>query len=155
MKATRAYTPLLFLLVTLLAGCARHRWLEVRSGSYSEIRGSGDIARDAARELDGLQVDPEEAVITLRFDDGSELTLPFVAWDRADWPMACPTNLFHHYLEVLDLGEETLEIGPMMVKHPILMRNCPAEPEELVLQEASNFGDGSSRLSEPFLIFAR
>jgi hypothetical protein len=138
----------------VLVGCAPHRWLEVRTGTYTRIRGSDKISQAPARKLQGLAVDGETNRITLTFADGYQLTLPYETRSRVEWPAGCPTNHFSHYMEVLDLDADMVRIGALSLRNPILVRNCPAEPDELVLRQYGAVGGAGSAADGSCLIFS-
>ena len=154
MMPTRWF-PLLILALALTAGCERHRWLEIRPGAYTQIRGADNVSRGAARGLQSLTIDRRASTVILNLADGSLTALPFVARDRADWPSGCPTNLFHHYMEVLDLDADVVSIGDLKLHNPILVSDCPTEPEKLVLREEGQIGVAGSAINETCLIFTR
>lgn len=142
-------------LVGVVSGCERQRWRAAEPGRYTQIRGSDDVSNDAARELHSLTVYRRTNDLLLIFADGSEQVVSFTTRQREAWPAGCPTNLVQHRMEVLDLTIDTITIGDWSVDHPILVRNCPGEPEELVLCEEAPVGGGGSAVRESCLFFAR
>lgn len=153
MKRTACLLSLLLLLA--LPGCIRHSWVEVESGQYSQVQASDLSSRLAAREIQSLYVDRDKATATITLADGSELVLAFTARERTEWPAGCPTNINHTYMEVLDIQEESLTFAAMTLANPVLVRNCPREPMQLVLREDGEIGGGGSARSEGCVIFER
>ena len=155
MKRLTLGVALTLMLVLLLAGCVRHRWLEVEPGGYAMVRGTDEASRAAARQVRSLHVDREAATATLTLDDGSQVTLAFVDRERSEWPEGCPTNIIQHHLEVLDVEKSELSIGPMTFQEPVLVRNCPRDPREIVLREDGPIGGGGTARSASCLVFGQ
>lgn len=145
----------ILILVLILSGCVRDRWLEVESGEYTQVRGTDEASRAVARQVRSLHVDREASTATLALDDGSQVTLDFVARERSEWPEGCPTNLIQHHLEVLDVEESNLSIASMTFQEPVLVRNCPGDPPEIVLRENGPIGGSGSARSDSCLVFAQ
>lgn len=154
MKRIALETALAFVLATLLLGCVQQRWLAVEPGAYTQVRGTDDISRAAAQEIRNLSVDREAATAILALEDGSQITLTFVARARAAWPEGCPTNILLHRMEVLDVAQSNLTIAGLTLHDPVLMRNCPRAPLEIRLCDDGQIGDGGARRGS-CLVFAR
>lgn len=142
-------------LAMMLSGCERQRWLEAEPGTYVAIRGSDNASTDAARELHSLTVNRRTNDLLLVFENGSEQVVPFATRERETWPAGCPTSLVQHRMEVLDLEIDTIYIGEWRAEHPILVRNCPTEPEELVLREEGSVGGGGNAITRSCLVFSQ
>jgi hypothetical protein len=81
-------------------------------------------------------VDRKHHVVWLTFDDGTVDVVPFVARPRDAWPSGCPTNVNATRMEVLNLEAETLALTSVVIERPILVRDCPPDPQELVLRDS-------------------
>jgi len=120
-----AFVVSAFLAACTLAGCSTTRWIGVEPGEYVVSRGQGEIHGAAARAIQKMEIDRDERVAVFTLVDGSEIVASFVPRDRAEWPAGCPTNIYMHRMEVLDIEEDTLTIEPVTLSHPILVRDCP------------------------------
>lgn len=154
MKRLLGAAPAL-ILALLLAGCVRHRWLEVEPGEYTQIRGADEASRAAARHIRSLSVDRDAETATIVLDDGSTILLNLAPRERPEWPEGCPTNTLMHHMEVLDVEESSLSIGSITFQEPILVRNCPREPQELVLREEGPIAGAGSAYADSSLVFGR
>lgn len=146
---------LVLLLALLLAGCARQRWLKVESGEYTRVLGTDEASRAAARHIRSLRVDHEAATATITLDDGSQILLALVARARSEWPAGCPTNFVNYQLEVLDVEASNLTIASMTFQEPVLVRNCPGDPREIVLREDGPTGGSGSAQRDSSLVFGQ
>jgi hypothetical protein len=133
-----------FLAWCTLAGCSTTRWMGVEPGEYVVGRGQGEAHEAAARVIQKMQIDRDERVAVFTLVDGSEIVASFVPRDRADWPPGCPTNIYTHRMEVLDIEEDTLTIESVAFSHPILVRSCPPDPVFVVLREDGKPGSAIS-----------
>lgn len=125
-----------------MAACASTRWLAVEPGRYVVGLCRGEFNVQAARAIMELEIDRDRRVATFKLADGSEMMTPFTPRDRADWPEGCPTNIITHRMEVLDIEEEALTIGPTTFIEPILMRGCPSDPPHVVIADEEHLGNG-------------
>lgn len=146
---------LALIFAALLAGCVGQPRLEVESGDYTQVQGTDEVTRSAARAIRSLRIDRAASIALLTLDDGSHITLALAERDRAEWPEGCPTNIYSHYMEVLDIEEPELAIASMRLRDPVLVRDCPDEPEEVVLRADGEIGGGGGARSESCLIFSR
>jgi len=130
---------LVFIVGAMLSGCGLDSWLPLEPGMYESA--SGPMTTGAIETLD---VDRENQLATFRLVDGSRIVVSFSARDRADWPSGCPANIGSSTMEVLDIAEDTLVIAGLRFDDPILVRDCPAEPEQIALRENGLVGGGGS-----------
>jgi len=154
MKTTISLVMVMLLLVCVLSGC--DRLAEVTSGSYTPLPVSiGQIEamtrepdrptrRITASGIEAIFIDRDHQMAWIMFDDASLLLVPFVAWPQETWPKGCPTNISSTRMEVLDLATEELELASVTVERPILVRDCPPDPVELVLRSDGEFGGGTA-----------
>jgi hypothetical protein len=135
----RGALPLVLILGAMLSGCGLDSWLTLEPGMY------GPTTRAMTTgAIETLEVDRENQLATFRLVDGSRIVVSFSARDRADWPSGCPANIGSSTMEVLDIAEETLVIAGLRFDDPILVRDCPAEPEQIALRENGLVGGGGS-----------
>jgi hypothetical protein len=126
-----------------VTGCALDRWAGVEPGTYTVVRSAGRASETAAREIRKLEIDREAETATFTLVDGSQVAVSFTPRDRSDWPAGCPSNVNNTRMEVLDLGRDTLTIGPLTFTDPLLVRDCPPEPVHVVLREGAGEIGGS------------
>jgi hypothetical protein len=145
MKAWKRSVVWLLLMGWMLSGC--DRWVEVGSGLYApRVRfPPADASETAAQRpeiadsgIDAVLVDREHQVAWIAFDDGSLDVVPFAARPREAWPSGCPTNVNATRMEVLNLEAETLALASVVIERPILVRDCPPDPQELVLRDGGD-----------------
>ena len=51
-------------------------------------------------------------------------------------------------MEVLDLEINELTIGDVVIRNPILVRNCPDDPRRLILREYGQVGGAGTACSQ-------
>jgi hypothetical protein len=132
----------LIILLALLAGCGVDRHVKVTAGEYIRIRDAG--TPDYASAIETVRIDRENQIAWFVLTDGSQLIVPFTPRARAAWPAGCPTNVSSTRMEVLNLEVETLTIASTSFENPVLVRNCPPEPEEVVLRNDGEIGGGGT-----------
>jgi hypothetical protein len=123
----------------VLSGCSLDRQVLLESSSYIPAPNTG-----AAGSIKILEVDRRDQQATLYFDDGARVIVSIHPRDRSDWPSGCPTNISSTYMEVLDIVGGPLTAGELTFEDPILVRDCPAEPEQIALREDGVVGDGGA-----------
>ena len=130
----------LAILVALLPGCYFDRWVEVRDGYYVPIDTESSHPSPAVYLIRNMHVDRENNNLELTLEDGSSVKQSFAARQKQSWPSACPASLGSTRMEVLDLEENKLVIGDITINNPILVRNCPDDPERVILREDGQIG---------------
>jgi hypothetical protein len=151
--ARRAYfVCLLIALSLLLSGCVLDRRVLLQSGSYIPLENMGTVG-----PVSLLVVDRDGQQVVFYLADGSSTEVSFVARDQANWPSGCPTNINSTYMEVLDVAEGLLPLGELAFEDPILVRDCPAEPERIALRENGSVGGGGGACvgADSCLLFER
>jgi formylglycine-generating enzyme required for sulfatase activity len=136
------------------------RWAEVPAGLYTPLPASLEQIEMMTLEPDhptqwvtasgiaAVFVDRDHQVVWVMFDDGYQrhsanlLLVPFVPRPRAAWPSGCPSNLGSTHMEVLALTTEELPLASTTVQRPVLVRDCPPDPMELVLRDDGAIGGG-------------
>jgi hypothetical protein len=149
---SRVAIVLVFILGAILSGCGFDKWLPLEAGMYGpDSRAKTSVA------IETLEVDLENQLATFRLADGSQSAVSFSPRDRTDWSSGCPANIGSSVMEVLDIDAETLVIAGLRFDDPILVRECPPEPERIALRENGPVGGGGSACanSSNCLHFAR
>ena len=123
-----------------LVGCSMDRWEGVNTGKYVVAPGGGFVNQVGQQIIQIVEVDKQNDQVSFYFVDGSEIAAAFVPRDKADWPAGCPTNIHMTHMEVLDLEADTLTIGSNTFREPILIRDCPRNPERIVLRSDGEMG---------------
>jgi hypothetical protein len=134
-------------LAVLLAGCSLDKWVDVPPGEYTVLSGSGETSRNDEQSLEALQINRDEAMAVFEFADGTQLEAPFSARERSAWPTGCPGNLYSVHMEVLDLEVESVQIGSLSFSDPVLVRDCPPEPLQVLLRSNGPIGGAGSGCS--------
>ncbi len=152
MKRILRAAPVL-ILILFLAGCVKHRWLVVEPGEYTRVRGTDEASRAVAGHIRSLSVDREATTATITLHDGSTIPLTLAPRERSAWPEGCPTNIVIHHMEVLDVEESNLSIASRTFQEPVLVRNCPSVPREIILREEGPVGGTGSACPDSCLVF--
>jgi hypothetical protein len=89
-------------------------------------------------------VDRAHQVVWVIFADTSLRILPFTPRPRQVWAAGCPSNINSTRMEVLDLHAETVVLSggddAVTVDRPVIVRDCPPDPAELVLRDDGAIG---------------
>jgi hypothetical protein len=141
---------------TILTGCSLNRWFEVEPGEYVFIQARGGLGQLVYGEIRQLVIDRDERLASFSLVDGTEIVTSFTPRKRAEWPSGCPSNIPTR-MEILDLEGDTLTIGSITFVNPVLVRDCPRNPERVVLREDGDIGGGGSacQIQDRCLIFGR
>lgn len=133
-----------FLVVCTLAGCSVDRWAGVEAGEYIVAR-----APAAGQAIRGLEIDRDTHVAVFTLADGSEIIASFAPRDRTEWPSGCPANIGSTRMEVLDIEGESLDIGAVTFSDPILVRDCPPDPVQVILRSDGAIGGAGGACAHP------
>jgi hypothetical protein len=140
---------LLGFLIFLLASCAFNRPLSIDAGSYVLSRDIRPREGAAPPMVERIQVNRETKEITVNLRKGFPLVIPFSTRPKSEWPAGCPGNLYSQNMEVFDLKVNEDSQGIPGMVNPILVRNCPADPYQLVIREQGKIGGASTACSYP------
>ena len=137
------------IMVLISAGCSLDRYLPIDSGYYAVQRSE---EREAGHPPPWIQVveinrDRKEVILTLR--KGAPVQVPYLPREKMDWPAGCPGNLFSQHMEVFDLQVNEEQARALVLEDPILVRNCPGTPYQLVLREDGELGGAFTACSDP------
>ena len=129
----------LFACAILLSGCSFDRWVEFNGGDYIPV--AAGVHQDSpAKLVKSMTVAREGSTLKLILKDGSIINESFTARSKQDWPSGCPANLGSTRMEVLDLNISELTIGSVVLSNPVLVRDCPGNPERVILREDGLMG---------------
>lgn len=131
------------------SGCSTDRWSEVEPGEYTLIDIHSESNGPTIIDIDTLIAERESNTIIIELEDGSQLVNTFVPREKQDWPAGCPSNIGSTLMEVLDIQSSNLSIGEMTFDNPILVRNCPPNPNTVVLRDDGNIGGAGSACAWP------
>jgi hypothetical protein len=106
-----------------------------------------DARLEPSQGLGAVFVDREHETGWLMFDDGSVRVVSLAPRPRQAWPAGCPANLGSTRMEVLELGADELVLGSTTLDRPILVRDCPPDPEQVVLREDGEIGGAGTACS--------
>jgi hypothetical protein len=145
MRIRTSSLALVVLLGSLLAGCLTERRVEIATGEYTPIRGAG--ASGSSSAIEAMRVDRDNQTAWFMLADGSQVIVSFTPLPRAEWPAGCPTNVSSTYMEVLDIETEDLTVASTTFHRPVLVRNCPPDPVEIVLRSSGKIGGSGTACS--------
>jgi hypothetical protein len=150
-KTMKKFTVGLLIVVVLstLLGCSADRWAEVEPGEYIVIDIHSESNGATIAGIETLVVERESNTIVIELEDGSQLVTMFVSREKQDWPAGCPSNIGSTRMEVLDIQSSNLSIGGMTFSNPILVRNCPPNPNTIILREDGTIGGAGSACAWP------
>jgi hypothetical protein len=131
----------LILATSWLVGCSLDRSINVEPGGYIVGAGRGAYHQLASEVIRHLEIDRDRNLVVLSLADGSEISTAFSPRQPADWPEGCPTNIYTYQMEVLEIEQSRLMIGEVAMDNPVLVRDCPPEPEQVVLREDGDIGN--------------
>lgn len=157
LKFLLLFIPAVVPLGTVLAGCSLDRWVEVEPGEYNFVQARGFTGKPNGAEIRQLFIDRKDKSVTFTLVNGNEIIRSFVPRDRREWPSGCPANIQSTRMEILDLEMQTLTSGTITLRNPILVRNCPSNPVQVVLREDDDIGGGGTacQVQDQCLIFGR
>jgi hypothetical protein len=129
------------IITTTLAGCSFDKRVEVAEGDYIPVN-AGTMGHDDSgiSLIESVTVDRERDTVEVRLRDGAIIDATFTARPEKEWPSGCPTNIGSTKMEVLDLDVDELAIGHIVLKSPVLVCNCPQNPERVILRENGQMG---------------
>jgi hypothetical protein len=127
----------MILLGAILSGCGLNRWLPLEPGVYMPTSNA-----TTAGSIESLEVERGNHLATFHSADGATTVVSFSSRDKLDWPTGCPANIGSTYMEVLDIADKPLTIAGLTFEDPILVRDCPSDPEHIVLREDGLVGGG-------------
>jgi hypothetical protein len=130
-------------------GCSADRWAEVEPGEYIVIDIHSESNGATISGVETLVVERESNTIVIELQDGSPLVATFVSREKQDWPAGCPSNIGSTRMEALDIQSSNLSIGGMTFNNPILVRNCPPNPNTIILREDGTIGGAGSACAWP------
>lgn len=131
-------------IMSIPLGCSIDRWAEVEPGEYVVIDVHGKF-----NGIEKLLVERESNAITIKFKDGSQVVTTFVPRKKQEWPAGCPSNIGATRMEVLDIENDNLTIGEMTFNNPVLVRNCPPNPNIVIIREDGDIGGSGSACAWP------
>ena len=138
MNILTRYPVLLFML--LLSACSLDPKAVIDPGDYTVTSDLGAANKVGRETIIKMNVDLETQQVTIFFTDGTQRTIAYTPRPASEWPKGCPTNIYSTQMEVFDLVVTDLEIGSLTIIEPILVRNCPEEPNKVILQEDGEIG---------------
>jgi len=137
------------IITTIVAGCSFDKWVEVAEGDYipinTEIREHDDSVISI---IESMTIDRGKNTIEVRLRDGDMINTTFTPRPKKEWPSGCPANIGSTRMEVLDLEVDQIAIGHMVIENPILVRNCPQNPERIVLRGDGQIGGSGTACAE-------
>ncbi len=140
---------LIAVVLSTLSGCSTDRWAEVEPGEYTVIDIHSESNGETISGIETLVVERESNTIVIELQDGPPLVATFVSREKQDWPAGCPSNIGSTRMEILDIQSGDLSIGGITFGNPVLVRNCPPNPNTIVLREDGTIGGAGSACAWP------
>jgi hypothetical protein len=127
-------------MATLFAGCSFDRWVEIAEGDYVPIDAVASHDDSGTRLIESMTIDHDKNIVEIHLRNGSIIDANFTSRPKKEWPSGCPANFGSTRMEVLDITEGKLTIGSIVINSPIVVRNCPSNPELILLREDGQIG---------------
>ena len=128
-----------------LSGCSRSAMVE--SGEYIVADAYGEADEANIRAVT-LEINRDERLAAFTLADGSEIVTSFMP-RAGKWPSGCPSNIGVTNMEVFDIEEAMLTLDSVTFNKPILVRDCPPEPNQVVLREDGEIGGAGTACNWP------
>lgn len=128
------------ILILVGSACSADKYLSIDPGSYSVQDNRNQLAGAPGPFVQGIVVDPDTQQLTVILRKGEPLQIPYTPRDRSEWPSGCPGNLYSQRMEVFDLQAAGEALSILDLSDPVLVRNCPDEPYQLILREDGEIG---------------
>ena len=136
------------LAVTLISGCSLDSTVKVETGDYVPLDTGSIHEMPAAELIIVMRIDRENNGMELLLKNGSVISQSFAARPKQDWPSGCPANFRSTRMEILDIEVSELVMGDTTIKKPILVRNCPGDPERVILREDGQIGGAGTACAQ-------
>ena len=143
-------TIMLLALLGYLTGCALvpgQGKVTIVEGRYAPVSSAEPAAVppwDTLSGIDSVFIDGDNRTVWILFEDTSLLVHAYETTPQHQWMEGCPTNLSTTLMQVGNLGLHELAVGTEVLPEPILVRDCPADPVELVLRDGGNTTNGGN-----------
>jgi hypothetical protein len=149
-KNFRLVTPVIGIILILLASaCTADKKLAIDPGSYTLQESPQEREGAPGPFVQGLEVDKDRELVIFYLRKGEPLQVSYTPWEKNEWPAGCPGNIYSQRMEVFDLQVEG-EAGAILgLTDPVLIRDCPETPYQLVLREDGEIGGSSTACPYP------
>ena len=129
------------IVLTIFSGCSFDKYVEVTEGKYIPVNtGTANHDDSGIRLIESMTVDRQNETLEIHLTDGTVIDSAFISRLKEEWPSGCPANIGSTKMEVLDLEVDELAIGHILLNNPVLVRDCPQNPERVVLREDGQIG---------------
>lgn len=131
--------------LAIFSGCSFDKYVEVTEGEYILVNtGTAYHDNSGTKLIENMTVDRKNETLEIHLTDGTDIHSAIVSRLKEEWPSGCPANIGSTKMEVLDLEIDRLAIGHILLNNPVLVRDCPQNPERLVLREDGQIGGSST-----------
>jgi hypothetical protein len=144
-----AIMSVIIMVALQVAGCSLDRSLLIDSGTYSLVAYPEKKEGSPPSMIVGLQIDRDEGLVDFILRKGDNIIVPYTVREKRVWPTGCPSNLFSFKMEVIDLIPNDQTASILGFDQPILVRNCPDDPYQLVLRADGIIGGSSTACPYP------
>lgn len=140
-KVFGTVTSALIIILTIFSGCSFDKYVEVTEGEYIPVN-TGTAYHDdsGTRLIQSMTVDRKNETLEIRLTDDTVIQSSFISRPKKGWPSGCPANIGSTRMEVLDVEVDGLTIGDIILNNPVLVRDCPQNPERVILREDGRIG---------------
>ena len=140
-KVFGTVTSALIIILIVLSGCSFDKYVEVSKGEYVPINTGTAFHDDSGtRLIERMTVDRKNETLEIRLTDDTVIQSSFTSRPKKEWPSGCPANIGSTRMEIFDIDVERLAIGDIILSSPVLIRDCPQNPERVILREDGRIG---------------
>jgi len=140
-----AFLLILAIVLYTQSGCIFDRYLKINPGEFVPTNFQNTANRIS---IEKIKVDRNSSQIEIIHTNGASLMYPFTARPKQQWPSGCPGNIGSHLIEVFDLNTQEISTGNTILHNPVLVRNCPENPEIIILREDGQIGGPGTACSD-------
>ena len=131
----------LTIILTIFSACSFDKFVKVTEGEYIPVNtGTAYHDNSGTRLIENITVDRKNETLEIHLKDGTVIQSSIISRVKKEWPSGCPANIGSTRMEVLDLEIDSLTIGEVILNNPVLVRDCPQNPERVILREDGQIG---------------
>ena len=131
----------LTIILTIFSACSFDKFVKVTEGEYIPVNTGTDYHDNSGtRLIESITVDRNNETLEVHLTDGTVIQSSIISRVKKEWPSGCPANIGSTRMEVLDVEVDILTIGDIILNNPVLVRDCPQNPERVILREDGQIG---------------
>lgn len=136
-------------LILIGTGCSLDKSLTIDPGSYTISRTRQGRGKPPVPFVEGMLVDTALEEVTIYLSKGDPLRVPYRPRPPESWPAGCPGNIYSQRMETFDLEMDQESAAVLGFSTPVLVRNCPETPYQLVFREDGEIGGAAAACPHP------